>query len=190
MSHHNLEALKSCVLEHSASKAWPQACTEWRLLYIYVKRGGQCVCEHRPITNHCVISNLETGHKLVVGNTCVQRFGGELADLSKSVFASLKKIELHPEEQRANEPLIKLCRKLGILNASGASMYIESWQKRTTLTVKQVEWIVSMNKAILIAFAHTPRTCASCTQLVFAKLSKNNGTIYYRCDRCNIFVNK
>lgn len=138
------------------------------------EKGGKCLCGHLPITDHCVISNklarkmlskqvknralhnlfinylsffcasLCLCHCTVVGNCCVQHFGGELSYLSKSAFSALKSIKADPTSRWANESLLKLAERRNILKESGLQMYYTCMHERS-LSENQRNYLADMN---------------------------------------------
>lgn len=183
---HNQIKLRRYVCDRSVAKNWEDARKEWELIFIYEEAGGQCVCEHQPITDHCVLQNKLNHREIIVGNVCVQHFGGELAELSKSVFQNLKHVKKDPSSARANLQLIALSQRRGIISPGGATMYADCWRKRTRISDKQKAAMISMNDAILVSIQNKPRLCRACNRTVYAKKSQTN-KIYFRC--CDAWVN-
>lgn len=142
---HNFEALKKYILERSQAQEWTEATKEWDCLLIYQSPGGKCVCEHHPITDHCVIRNRITAKQATVGNVCVDRFGTmAYADLA---FQALKRIIADPSKH-ANESLIQLARTSGVINDWEENFYRDVWRDKK-LNVKQNAKILQINKKII-----------------------------------------
>jgi hypothetical protein len=104
---HNLETLQNRVLAASKSKDWEEARREWELIYIFDEPGGSCICEHHPITEHCVIRNTLNNNTLTVGNVCVQRFGGKLEDMARLAAQAFNRLRKN-EGGRANGQLLEV----------------------------------------------------------------------------------
>jgi hypothetical protein len=181
---HNFAKLKECVIAKSHSNNWDDARTEWELVHIYEHPGGQCICEHRPITDHCVLRNkLDPTRELVVGNVCVGRFEDQdLSELSRLSFAALKRIKLDPANKRANKSMLTLCIKRKILGSKQGVFYLKRARRRSGLSAEDKSKMIKLTRKILFAFTHLPRACGNCHAPLFAQKSNyNGGEPYWGC---------
>lgn len=188
---YNFEALKSAVLERSIAQIWDQAKTEWELYYIYEEQGGKCACGHWPITEHCVIRNkLQSSQLLTVGNKCVGKFQNELSQYSNSLFKCLKRWKNEPnsERRRATIEMIDLFHQRKVLSDIDRDFYLPNIRKRTSLSPRQLEWMININQKILNALQFPPKPCPDCYLLVYRQISRRNKP-YYWCKICNSFLN-
>jgi hypothetical protein len=180
---YNFEKLKIVIISKSVAKFWDQAKTEWELEFIYEEPDGECVCGHKPIMDHCVIRNKHIPENtLVVGNRCVQRFKGEIAEYSQKLFDCIKKWNKQEDadKRRANVEMIKLFHKRKILSDNDKEFYLENYTKRTSLSDRQLEWMMNLNEKILNALDAPPKICNDCSSIVYQQISKNDKK-YYLC---------
>jgi hypothetical protein len=102
---HSGHALAREILARSSATEWHDAKLEWALSSIFFSGPddpGTCLCGHFPIREHCVLTNRNTGAKVVVGNVCVKRFLGlDYGDL----FAALRKIMKNREAALPLKPV-------------------------------------------------------------------------------------
>ena len=177
----NFERLKDVIVQNSVANSWKQAKSEWELDYIFFEEGGKCICGKYPITEHCVITRrLDRSRSLIVGNRCVQQMGGELSKLSATSFACLKKVKKDPFNKHANEGLITMAIERGVLGEAEGNDYLDLWRKRN-LVDWQEDKMVAMNHKIITAFSTGPKPCPVCQELVYAKKSSNNNSMYFAC---------
>ncbi|MDR5757663.1 hypothetical protein [Caballeronia sp. LZ035] len=87
----NFEVLKEEIMARSLNKLhWEFAFDEWHLDGVDYEPGGTCLCTHHPITERCLIENVLTGNKTIVGNCCIRRFMTNIK--TNGLFSGLRKI--------------------------------------------------------------------------------------------------
>lgn len=146
---HNEAKFKDAILDLSVSRDWDEAKSEWDLHFVYVDCTDRaCECEHSPIHQICVIQNRKNGAKADVGNVCVRRF---LRLLSNRVFSVLRRLESDINKS-LNPVSLDLFRDRGVINHGEAEEYKEYWRKRTTLTEKQKNQKIDINRRVLDYF--------------------------------------
>jgi hypothetical protein len=122
----NQKELQRRVIKLSESDLWTEAKTEWILLYIYDKE-NHCACGHR-IYENCVIKNVKTEAKLIVGNVCINQFKEDELHVEPSARQSLKKLIDDPGNTFANAHLLSVALRTGILSKAEHTEY----SKKTT----------------------------------------------------------
>ena len=151
---HRLATLKAYVLPRSVEQTdWSVAAQEWYCAAVEVKDHGVCVCGQTPIHRHCHIKNRLNGGEIVVGSSCVDRFGGDLAKQVRSVFSSLQRIRKDPKV-RASAELLDMAQKQGIASEADATLYRLVLRKRN-LEAGELDTIARVNKAIVDAMGAT-----------------------------------
>jgi hypothetical protein len=101
-----------------------------------------------------VIVNRLNSNQLVVGNHCVELFGGDICEVSTSCHAALKRLqdgETEEHKRRASEHMITLAKDRSIINQWEFDFYTETRAKRK-LTDKQKSKLVQINKKLLSSF--------------------------------------
>ena len=81
--------------------------------------GGHCICTHY-IKEKCYIRNMVNGKDTIVGNCCINHFGGR--DLS-SVFRALR-------DNRINPALLSYANEEDVINVWEFNFMMDVWRKR------------------------------------------------------------
>ena len=123
----NQSLLKEIVIENSVSGVWESAKKEWTLLYIYDKK-NLCICRH-DIFENCVIQNKENGNELTVGNVCINQFKEDCLIVEEKARSCLKKIRTNPNKSKANEQLLELAVRTGVLSIAEKEYYMKITKK-------------------------------------------------------------
>ena len=142
---HNYERLKSNIMPLSNATTFSVAKNEWKLVGVEMhEEFDHCPCG-QPIKELCHLENQVNGHKIYVGNVCVNRFIG--IDTGK-LFAGLKRIALD-SKANANEDLIRHAYNMGYIYSEKEYNFLMQTKNKRKLSSAQLAWKQKINRRIV-----------------------------------------
>jgi hypothetical protein len=184
----NQELLHAVIIEHSISKEWQVAKTEWDLLYIYDRRRS-CVCGH-VIVENCVIRNRNTLKELTVGNVCINHFGEAKLEVPHGARQSLKRLRATPTTSNATSQLLEIAVRTGILYDGERNFYVSqttgkgSRNRYNPAHLKYdgeaVAFRSKINRFILLGFAANRPLCL-CRERAKPRQNSKTKALFYGC---------
>lgn len=185
----NFEILRAEILAQSVEKNnFSVACAEWELVSVYHQHGGECICSHYPITEHCCVRNKFNHNNLIVGNECIKHFNKNTENIkpvSRNVFNSLRKMR-RDVDTTAGKELLELCQRLGILKDYDVENYKKKLYARTApkreLSNFEENYRKAPNGMILLGFDVQRPSCRCLGfPLAIPRRNKTKGTYFYGC---------
>lgn len=141
---HNFERLKAYVLPLSRANDFQMAKLEWRLIGVEIhEHTDHCPCG-QVIKELCFIENMETKHRIYVGNVCVNNF---LGIDTGNIFAGLRRLIEDPDAN-ANEDLIKYAYAQGLIFGEKEYKFLMETRLKRKLSPAQAEWKRKINRRI------------------------------------------
>ncbi len=185
----NFEKLSAEILAYSVEKKnFSVACAEWELVYVYHQPGGECICSHYPITEHCCVRNKLNHKSLIVGNECIKHFNKNTENIKsvpRNVFNSLRNMR-RDVDKTAGKELLELCQRLGIFKNYDVENYKRRLYGRTApkrdLNDQDKKYRKEQNGIILLGF-DVQRPSCRCLGFppAIPRLNKAKGTYFYGC---------
>lgn len=141
---HHLERLKAYVLPLSRAKDFRLAKLEWRLISVEIHdHTDHCPCG-QVIKELCFIQNIETNHRIYVGNVCVNNF---LGIDTGNIFSGLRRLIEDPDAS-PNEDLIKYAYDQGLIYGDKEFKFLMDIRRKRKLSPAQAEWKRKINRRI------------------------------------------
>lgn len=143
-NHKNSYKLPEMIIKKSKANTWDKAKQEWKLDRIVQSYSVKyCLCGH-PIKEICILKNIKSGKKVIVGNSCVKKF---MKMNSYKLFQSIKKVK-GDIQKNFNADFIQFAYNKGIIPKKDYDFYMNIWRKKK-LSQKQMLWKTDINKRIL-----------------------------------------
>ena len=140
----NFKLIES-VMRNSVSQDWDSAIDEWMIVgYEFVNGDGVCECGKEMISQLNYVRNRYTGHELIVGSECINKFFNEDID---GIHPSIKRVTKDINKSLYFR-LIQTASQNGIISDMDRRFYLDIISKRK-LTPKQQSWKQSINSKIL-----------------------------------------
>jgi hypothetical protein len=137
------------IVEMSVAKEFSEAKHEWVLVRIYKQQGGECLCGHAPIINHCVLRNKINRNETIVGSSCVQKF---ISISTEKLFSSYNIIKENEQAYLGLE-LIEYLLTHHIINDWEYEFLKSTLRKRFEwLSPKQQEKRLQINRKVIAYF--------------------------------------
>lgn len=136
---------------------------------------GHCICGVK-ITEHCQIINDIYDIKVWVGNCCIEHIDKHMFQMNKNLNGIAKDIT-----KQLNQSTIDIAFDNDIINFKEYNFLSDNYRKRSTLSIKQMDWL--FNLKIKILHHYRPKTqslkhkCQSCSQMIDLK--------YNKCFKCH-----
>jgi hypothetical protein len=184
--------LHQLVISESIGETWAAAKQEWRLISIY-DADSYCICGHRIIEN-CIIRNKNNDKELIVGNVCVNQFDEKSLTISHTARQSLTKLNDSVTTRRANEDLVEIALRLGILSKAEHDRYCKETNgknsrnhynmKHVKFDRKKLEFRTKINMLIRLGFNNNRPLCQCASpELCKPRQNSQNKTYFYSCSR-------
>lgn len=133
------------VMRNSVSEDWDSAIDEWMIVgYEYVNGDGVCECGKEQISQLNYVRNRFTGHELIVGSECINKFFNDDID---GIHPSIKRVSKDINKSFYFRLIQTACQN-GIISDMDRRFYLDIINKRK-LTPKQQDWKRSINLRIL-----------------------------------------
>ena len=124
---------------------WSKVKGEWIVKSIHSQPNGECLCTHNPITNRCILVNINNGNEVQVGSSCVKKFLG--IDMSR-LFKAMAKYQEN-NLLLMNKELVAMYHANSVINDWEYSFYENVRKYSNRLSPKQLACIAKINiKAI------------------------------------------
>ena len=133
------------VMHNSVSQDWDSAIDEWMIVgYEFVNGDGVCECGKEQISQLNYVRNRYTGHELIVGSECINKFF--YADIS-GIHPSIRRVSKDINKSLYVRLVQTACQN-GIISEADRRFYLDIINKRK-LSAKQQSWKQSINSKIL-----------------------------------------
>jgi len=193
------EKLREIILTKSSATTWEKAKREWSLHTIICDKPNNCICGHR-IRENCIIQNSKTGKKLVVGNVCINQFKEENLNVDLTAQSSLHSLR-RGTSKTANQALLKLARRIGVLNeietriysnlTTGQGSRISYNEKHEEFNRFRYNYRELINRLIILGFnKNRPKCHCNPSQYAKPRQGKKVGTFVYSCGKHKCSFNK
>jgi hypothetical protein len=151
----NIKNLVLEILKNSIAESWEEAKLEWKCVGVIENTSGQCICGHL-LNNLYFIQNNNNEKRLIVGSSCVKKFGTkQMIDYVKNAEKLRKDYEKLIEKQKENKiplsvrkPFLDKLFNLNIINRYEYKFYTNIYTD-LDLTEKQFNFKKQLNQKML-----------------------------------------
>ncbi|KAJ3282325.1 hypothetical protein HK104_010944 [Borealophlyctis nickersoniae] len=127
----------NALIAHSGTETFEEAKVKWKVTGVRLDFPTQCICTH-PITENCIVQNVDDGRELIIGTTCIKQFLPEeerlvmeqkMKDLKNKTRKCGACKKRYKKEGAKHEKLCNICLPFNNVCACGEVYYCEEGDK-------------------------------------------------------------